>query len=169
MKARLVDYYKGRLTVELDEDFSRQFHKLTGMDVEITIKKHFPKRSLDANAYAWVLIREIAENRHEEPVQVYRRYIRDVAGKVTVSCVKNEDLETEVRQFLDGHIGRLVDIGESKIPGCSVIHKHYGSSDYDSQQMATLLDSIIEDCRLFGIETKTKEEIKSLLEEEKNA
>ena len=121
------------------------------------------KRSLDANAYCWVLINKIAERIHEPPVEVYRRYIRDIGGKRIVTCVRLEDLETEVQTFTFNHIGRMVNIGESKIPGCATVEKIYGSSDYTVEQMSALIDAIVQDCDALDIETKTQEEIEKLL------
>lgn len=132
---------------------------------EYDIVKHRKKRSLDANAYCWALIHKIAQKVHEPPGEVYRRYIRDLGCKTVVTCVQKDDVETEVNTFLQGHIGRMVDIGESRIPGCATLHKKYGSSDYDVQQMAAFIDSICEDCRALDIETRPEEEINSLLKQ----
>lgn len=129
------------------------------------IKKRKQKRSLDANAYAWALIGKIADAVDDSPEEVYKRYIRDVGSVMTVSCVLVEDVESEVKTFVEGHIGRFVQVGESKLPGCATIKKHYGSSSYDSKQMAHFIDAIVQDCRELSIETRSKEEIESLLEE----
>ncbi len=121
---------------------------------EYDIVKHRKQRSLDANAYCWTLIHKIAAKVHEPPVEVYRRYIRDLGCKTVVTCVQKDDVETEVQAFLKDHIGRMVDIGESLLPGCATLHKKYGSSDYDVQQMAAFIDSICEDCRALDSETR---------------
>lgn len=136
-------------------------HKFNAGDYEI---RPVPKkRSLDANAYAWVLIHKIAAKIQEPAVEVYRRYIRDIGSKVVVVCVQADDVETEVSAFLAGHIGRMVDIGESKIPGCATIHKKYGSSNYSVREMAAFIDIITQDCMALDIEPKPREEVESLL------
>jgi hypothetical protein len=136
-------------------------HKFNAGDYEI---RPVPKkRSLDANAYAWVLIHKIAAKIQEPAVEVYRRYIRDIGSKVTVVCVQADDVEDEVNSFLFGHIGRMVDIGESKIPGCATIHKKYGSSNYSVREMAAFLDVITQDCMALDIETQDQGYIDSLL------
>ena len=132
---------------------------------EYTIEKVKQKRSLDANAFAWLCINRIAEKIHEPPVEVYRRYIRDIGSKRIVTCVRLEDLDTEVKTFTINHIGRMVNIGESKIPGCATVEKIYGSSDYTVEQMSALIDAIVQDCDALDIETKTQEEIEKLLHE----
>ena len=121
------------------------------------------KRSLDANAYCWVLINKIAEKVHEPPVDVYRRCIRDLGCKTVVVCAQEDDVEEEIQTFLAGHIGRMVDLGDSKIPGCVVLHKRYGSSSYDVDQMRSFIDNIIQECIALDIEFKPQEEIEVLL------
>ncbi|MBP5720444.1 MAG: hypothetical protein J6W82_05210 [Bacteroidales bacterium] len=149
------------LTLADPADAGKLVYRFKAGEYEISpVRK---KRSLEANAYAWVMINRIAERIHEPPVEIYRRYIRDIGGKRVVSCVKQEDLETEVKTFTAGHIGRLVNIGTSKIPGCATVEKIYGSSDYDVEQMSALIDAIVQDCDALGIETKTQEEIEILL------
>ena len=43
------------------EDFSAMFDELADKEVTVEIKRVRQRRSLDANAYAWVLIDKIAE------------------------------------------------------------------------------------------------------------
>ena len=121
------------------------------------------QRSRDANAYCWVLIDKLARKLHEEPVELYRRYVRDLGCRTSVCCVKAEDVELESKTFLAGHLGRMVQVGESKLPGCVTLRKLYGSSSYDSAQMAAFIDALIQDCRALDIETRPQEEIDSLL------
>ena len=149
------------LTLSNPQEAAREVYKFKPGEYEISkVKK---KRSLDANAYCWVLINKIAEKIHDPPVEVYRRYVRDIGSKVLISCVEEKDLEEEVQTFVAGHIGRMVDIGKSKIPGCVTVHKKFGSSDYDVEQMAAFIDAIIQDCNALDIETKTQEQIETLL------
>ena len=45
-----------------------------------------------------------------------------------------------------------------------IINAYYGSSSFNSKQMARLIDGVVQDCKVYGIETKSQQEIKSLLE-----
>jgi len=168
MRARIVDFrltkgVKGLLILELDEDFRDGYDSLHDCDVDVNIKKWYPARSKNANSYAWVLINKIAEKMNLGKVEVYRRYVRDY-GKTDVICVQEKDLESVTKGFCEGHLGRLVDIEDSKLDGCIKLHLRYGSSSLNSKEMASFIDALVEDCRLLGIETKTKEEIQSLTE-----
>ena len=121
------------------------------------------KRSLDANAYAWVLIYKIAEKLCIPPVEVYRNYIRDIGCKVVVTTVDAENVELEVDSFVAGHLGRLVDVADHAVPGFATLHKKYGSSNYTRAEMARFIDSICQDCLAMGIEVKDDGYIESLL------
>ena len=149
------------LTLTNPSEAAKTVHKFNAGEYELVKAKK--KRSLDANAYCWTLIHKIAEKVHEPPVEVYRTYIRDIGCKNHVVCVQTENVETEVETFLQGHIGRMVQIGESKLPGCATVIKKYGSSSYSVEQMQAFIEAIIQDCIALDIEYKTPEEINSLL------
>lgn len=168
MKARIADFLfigqrRGRLTLDLDGDFRSLYDKYKDKEIDIEIKTYRPARSLDANAYCWTLIHRISEKMKREPIVVYREFIRDFSMKTRVCCVEAQDAEQEIHDFVDGHLGRMVDVGDSKLPGCVVLHKKYGSSSFSVSQMSKFIDVITEQCRELGIDTKTPEEIESLL------
>lgn len=168
MKARIADYLyinstRGRVTLDVEGDFRSLYDKLKDADVEVKIEKYSPPRTKDANSYAWVLIHKIAEKTRREPIVVYREFIRNFSCKTQVTCVMAEDAEDEIRDFVSGHLGRMVDIGESKIQGCVVLHKKYGSSSFNREQMSGFIDIICDTCRELEIETRPKEEIESLV------
>lgn len=168
MKARIADYLyinstRGRVTLDVEGDFRNLYDKLKDADVEVKFEKYRPPRTKDANSYAWVLIHKIAEKTRREPIVVYREFIRNFSCKTQVTCVMAEDAEDEIRDFVSGHLGRMVDIGESKIPGCVVLHKKYGSSSFNREQMSAFIDIICDACRELEIETKSQEEIDSLI------
>jgi hypothetical protein len=52
---------------------------------------------------------------------------------------------------------------KSKLDGCTNVTLYYGSSTYDTNQMSRLINNIVEECRLQGIETRSQEELESLL------
>lgn len=168
MKARINDYLyinskRGRLTLDLEGDFRNLYDKLKACDVEVKIEKYSPPKSKEAGAYAWVLIHKIAEKTRREPIVVYREFIRDFSCKTAVSCVQAEYAEEEIKEFVKDHYGRMVDVGDSKIPGCVVLHKKYGMSSFTREQMSVLIDILCDACRELEIETRPKEEIESLV------
>ena len=116
------------------------------------------KRSLNANAYAWRLI-------NETPETVYREALKNVPNICEVLCVQDKAVDSMERLWTRDHIGRRVEREPSRIKGCTNLYIYYGSSDFDTRQMAMLIDGLIQDARALGIETRPEEEIRSLLEE----
>lgn len=168
--ARLLDLTFGingkqRLTVELDSDYRAEFDELKDTDVDVTIKKHRVKRSLDANAYCWVLVDKIAEKRHMSKLEVYRNAIRDIGGVSEIICIQNKAAPTMKDLWTRNGLGWQVEELESKLPNCTNMVLYKGSSVFDTRQMSALIDSLIQDAKAIGIETRPEWEIQQLLEE----
>lgn len=138
-----------------------------GKRQEVKVSPEKKRRSLDANAYCWVLIGKLAEKLQTSPDEVYRYYIPDVAGNYQIVPVKEDRVEHWDRIWCSGHVGRMTrDIGPCRnIPGYHNVMSYFGSSDYDTAQMARLIDLIIQDCKAQGIETMTPDKLDALTEE----
>lgn len=135
-------------------------HKL----VDLSVKKHTQKRSLDANAYAWVLIDKLAEKLHMSKEEVYRATVRHIGGNSETICVKSEGVD-RLREGWHKHgLGWITDTMSSKIDGCTNVILYYGSSTYDTAQMSRLVTLLVQECEQQGIEVRPDEEIKSLME-----
>lgn len=133
---------------------------------DLVIKKHRKKRSLDANAYAWVLIGKLADAMRIPPTEVYCQAIINIGGNYEVIPIKEEAVDKFKEIWQKQGLGWPVfDMGKSKIPGYRNLRVHYGSSTYDTRQMSTLIDNLIQDCKALGIETLSPERL-SLLKEE---
>ena len=130
----------------------------------VEMKKFKPRRSLDANAYAWTLIGKLAENQRVPVEEIYRHYIRELGGNSEIVCVKNSAVDRLKDGWGKNGIGWVTDTIPSKIDGCTCVILYYGSSCYDSAQMSRFIDLVVCDCKAVGIETATPEEL-SLLKE----
>ena len=120
------------------------------------------KRSLNANSYAWVLITRLAEEIGLPKEEVYRRAIENIGGKSTVLAMRSKAVDAFTESFCDSHIGRKVEILKRDDVRTDLLVT-YGSSDFDRRQMSQFIESLISDCQAVGIETKSPEEISSLL------
>ena len=132
---------------------------------EYEIKQIRPKRSLDANAYAWVLLDKLAEALNYPKEEIYRRYVKEVGGCSDVVCVQNRAVSRLRSEWSGKGLGWQTDTMPSKIDGCTTVVLYYGSSTYDRAQMARFIDLIAQDCTAIGIEVKPQEEIDSLLQQ----
>lgn len=169
MKARIADFSmtfagKQRLTFELDGDFREQFDQLKESDVELTVKRFRQKRSLDANAYAWVIIDKIAQRMRMTKVDVYRDHIRHIGGVSETVCVQDRAVDKLCEAWSKNGIGWQTETFPSKIPGCTNVTLYYGSSTYDTAQMSALIDALVQSCKALGIETMPEEQLQSLME-----
>lgn len=133
---------------------------------DLEIKQHQKKRSLDANAYCWVLINKLADVMRIPPTEVYRQAIQDISGNSEVIPIKEEAVEQFKAAWSHNGLGWMVkDIGKSKIPGYRNLMVYYGSSVYSTVQMNALIESLVQDCKALDIDVMTERERSLLLEE----
>ena len=169
MKGKLRDLTFGRggeqhITVTVREDFSESFDELKDVDVDVTIKRHRERRSLDANAYAWVLIDKIASALSADKADVYRQAIREIGGVSEVVCVRDDAVKKLREGWEHNGIGWQTDTMQSKIEGCTNVILYYGSSTYDTKQMSALIDHLINDAKALCIETMPPDKLAALIE-----
>lgn len=136
-----------------------------GKTYVLTIKEQKRRRSLDANAYAWVLLDKLAERLREPKEDIYRGYIREIGGNSEIVCVRSEAAEQLCEGWAHNGIGWQAETMPSKLAGCTNVVLYYGSSTYDTAQMSRLIDLIVQDCKALGIETKDQDELDKLVKE----
>lgn len=165
-----MSYYgmdKPVLALEVNENTETLFQIFeelkTADKLSIKVTKHTKKRSLDANAYAWVLIGKIAEKTNVPRVDVYRSAIREIGGNYDVVCAQDKAVDSLCTAWQKNGIGWITDTMPSKLEDCTNVMLYHGSSSYDTQQMSRLINLLVQDCEQFGIETKSPEELDSLL------
>ena len=131
---------------------------------DLEVKEHRKKRSLDANAYAWVLIGKIADALRMPPTEIYRQAIQNVGGNYEIIPIKAEAADHFKQIWEAKGLGwPCMDMGKSKIDGYRNLRAYYGSSTYDTRQMSQLIDNLVQDCRALDIEVKSDEELASLM------
>ena len=132
----------------------------------LSVKEFRKKRSLDANAYAWVLIHALAKEMRIDPLEVYQQAVLTVGDNYTPMCVRQQDMDRFVRSWESRGDGwQCVDRGQSSVEGCRTVFAYYGSSVFDTRQMSRLIDSLIQDCKALDIETMTPDKLTLLVEE----
>lgn len=157
---------KPQLTIEINErnDFKQLVDELGEKDkLSVEIKEYKERRSLDANAYFFVLADKLAEKLNITKEEIYRNAIKNIGGVSETVCVKNKAVERLCEGWRKNGLGWQTDTFPSKIEGCTNVILYYGSSTYDTAQMSRLIDNIVQDCKAVGIETRTPNEIANLL------
>ena len=88
MIGRLEHLMSGRngeqiITLTVHADFREQFDALKDDDVDIVIKKHRQKRSLNANAYCWVLCDKIADKlSNDKRIYTAKLYVKSACLRI---------------------------------------------------------------------------------------
>ena len=157
---------KPQLTLEVNElnDFKQLVDDMNGCEkLSIEIKPYRARRSLDANAYFFVLADKLAEKLGTTKEEIYRNAIKEIGGVSETVCVKNQAVERLCEGWRNQGLGWQTDTFPSKLDGCTNVILYYGSSTYDSAQMSRLISNIVQDCQAVGIETRTPDEIANLL------
>ena len=157
------DFMSGRLNVtfQINTEPVEELNTLASLDaVDITAKKHCKKRSLDANAYAWILMSKIAEKQHISKEEVYEDMLReygtlycDDEGYITITVKANVNMTR-----IEGHWRYYKGNSEWK----SYI-KIKGSSKYDSGEMSRFIEGIVYVCKEEGIEVIPPAELKRMM------
>lgn len=129
-----------------------------GKKVMISIKEIRKKRSLNANAYFWVLLNDLAVKLNTTSDELYKRYVREY-GVCQMILVSGSDKEEAKKAFIErwgkGHDSSgwfAEDFG-------NCIKVYFGTSTYDSKEMSRIIEAVVEDCKSAGINTLTPDEI----------
>jgi len=127
------------------------------------LKEYRQKRSLDANAYCWVLIGKLADALHITATEVYQNAIKEIGNNFEIFPIRDDAVDRWVHIWQSKGKGWVCDLlGASKLTGYTNVVNYYGSSVYDTKQMSALIDCVIHECELQGIETATPEELERL-------
>lgn len=167
MKCRIEEPTRRRdgtwsMTITSRADLGEIYDELHEFDLDCELKKHRNKRSLDANAYCWVLIDKLALKLGISKVDVYRTAIHEIGGVSDIYCMKDAAVDKFCESWKRNGIGWMTETVKSKIAGCTNVIVYYGSSTYDTAQMSRLIDIIVQDCREQGIETMTPAELQAI-------
>lgn len=156
---------KPKLTLVINEksDLLCGYDDLKDIEkLSIEIKQYREKRSLNANAYAWKLIGEIADIARASKEEIYLEMLRRYGQSELISVLAHIPIQHYVKYYDEA--------GESKLNG--KLFKHYrvykGSSEFDTREMSVLIDGIVGEAKELGIQTETPEQlakIKSLWKE----
>lgn len=127
------------------------------------IKRFRKRRSKNASDLCWAMCEQLADAIRSTKEEVYRDQIRKVGVYKDFHLPTDEakTLQAAWGQLGTGWITEQVDDDGPLI----VVRAYYGSSRYNTKQMARLLDNLIQDCDAVGIDTMTPKERALLLDD----
>lgn len=153
-----IDFKTGKpqLLLEVNErnDFELLVDEMREKDkLSIEIKPYRQHRSLNANAYAWKLIGEIADIMRAGKDEVYLFMLKRYGQSELISVLSHVPIGNYVKYYEEA--------GESKLNG--KMFKHYrvykGSSEFDTREMSILIDGVVSEAKELGIQTETPNQI----------
>jgi hypothetical protein len=149
------------LTLSLAPNYIEELTRLKDEKLAVKIDKHRNRRSVNANAYAWVLINKIAEKMHMSKDYVYQLMLKRY-GQGTVISVLTDKLPDVQRELDYWEIH-----GYGKVNGREFTHIRFwvGSSKYNTKEMSVFIDGIVDEAKELSIETMTPDELNKMVGE----
>ena len=162
-----------RLTFEFESDVAASIDKIKDKSLRITVKQWRDKRSLDANAYYWVLLSKLAEKVGNSKPRMHNQMLRDygqdtvISGSLTYMVLPNTDeAEKMAEESETFHIRPTSDVREG---ADGTDYRTYimmsGSSTYDTKEMSVLINGLVSECKEQGIETLPPDELARMMAE----
>lgn len=154
---------KYNITFEIENQPLADIQRLSECPMlDLKVKKHRDKRSLNANAYLWVLLQKLAEAGQTSKEEIYLLMLQRYSRAFTHIIVKENAVEKMKELYRT-----CVDLGKVKV-GAMEGHQlqvYYGSSTFDTKEMSVLLDGVVSECEAIGISTLTPNEIERMKQE----
>lgn len=158
-----LDYktQKAILTFELNERnlATNMYDQLNLVDkLAITVDKYREKRSLDSNAYCWLLIGKIADCVGASKDEIYLQMLKKY-GQTFVVKIRHEDIDRFKRteKYWEEH--ESLDAEEK----AQYFRVWVGSSNYNTEEMSKFIDGIVSDAEELDIPTKTPNQIAEMM------
>lgn len=139
------------------------------------LKEHKEKRSLNANSYYWTLLGKIARELTNggtaiSTAEIHNDFLREISTPVEIDgnvvTVSIPDTPQAERQAQKSETYHLKPTSATEVSADGTILRSYlmlrGSSTFNSQEMAALINLCVEEAQNLGIETLTKDEISHL-------
>ena len=141
-------------------------------DLAVTLTKWRQQRSLTANAYYWVLVGKISEIAKMSNAAVHNLLLRrygvpeTIDGELITTFIPDTDEAS--KDVLEKEIYHLKPTSYTK-QGKNGTFRAYvllkGSSDFDTKEMATLIDGTVQEAKDLGIETLPHEDLERMMED----
>ena len=129
--------------------------------LSIKAVKHRERRSLDANAYLWVLLQKMAEALERDKWGLYLDKLGEY-GVFTHIIVKPHMVEKVKEEWRT-----VKELGEVCVNGTTGIQLqcYFGSSTYNTKEMSVLIDGVVSEAKEMGIETLPPDQLERMKSE----
>ena len=156
MQAKIKSVSNGLCVLEIPPQYNEYLAKLQDKNVEVEIDEHFEKRSNKANAYAWALISQIANELTISKEDVYLDVIKHYGQRQQIVVDNDVNLESYGIKYYE------VDY-EDEFETEYIVYQR--SSEMNSKEMSILIKGIEHEAEQLDIPTKSSEEVERYLNE----
>lgn len=144
------------LMLEINErsDFEMLVDDMRDRDkLSIEIKPYRQHRSLNANAYAWLLIGQIADIVRAGKDEIYLKLLKRYGQSELISVLSHVPVGNYIKYYEEA--------GESELNGKMFTHYrvYKGSSEFDSREMSIFIDGVVSEAKELGIQTETPNQL----------
>ena len=125
-------------------------------DKQYQVEEYHEKRSKSQNAYCWEIIGKIADKISKSKEEVYLSMLKDYGQSAIVSILSSITP--------GGYFKYFETIGTGLVNEKEFTHYKIfkGSSEYNSYEMAKLIDGIIQEAEQLDIDTMTPQQVASM-------
>lgn len=162
LKPPIVDYLTGKISavIEISEDFRQAYEELKDCEkLSVEIKRYRRKRSLDANAYYWVLVTKLSGAVGMSNSEVHNMMLRGYGhpeiyeGKgVYLTIPDTDEARKKADNATDYHV---FPTSQVRTGDDGIVYRTYkllrGSHTYNTAEMSRLIEGIISECKHAGI------------------
>ena len=152
---------RGRATFFCPRSKLKALDGLQEGEYAVEIKRYRERRSLNANAYFWVLVGQIADKIQSDTESVYLRLLERY-GVFTHIVVKPNVVDKVKAEWRAVKV--LSEVAINGKTGVQ-IQCFFGSHTYDTKEMSRLIEGTVSEAKELGIDTRTPEEIALMTEE----
>ena len=167
LQVEYLDLHTARLMVDVEKSVLGQIPSADKpLTIEITIQKK--RRSLNANAFMWVLLDKMARlvGGGITKIDLYKRYVREAGVFDTSTWVMPERYNDFKKNWERRGLGNTCSVLRKK-NGMYNLICYFGTHYYTTDEMAFLINKIIADAESLGIPTLTPKEYAKMIEREK--
>ena len=160
---------KWHITFEANEQsVISEIDNIKGLEkLRIKATQYRKSRSLDANAYYWLLLTKVAEAMEVSKPFAHNYFLRRygqlfiIDGKAVYTVLPDTDEATnKIDESETYHLKPTSQVKEGKD---GVMYRTYmmlrGSSEYDTKEMSVLIDGLVSEAKEYQIETLTPDEL----------
>ena len=169
-----VDSRRMEMTVQCDrDDIGGEWDDLRKNErLVFSVKEYKRKRSLDANAYYWVLVTKLAKVLNLSKPHLHnillRRYGQPEIVDGQMVFLVLPDSESGTRKADEAETYHIRPTSQVKTGVDGKMYRTYvmlrGSSTYNTAEMSELIDGLVSECKEQGIETLPAAELERMMQ-----